>query len=82
VRVGGGSLSRLTLSKFCPIVLVVCNAARDTNCVFKGHTIFSEYVLNFVYEHDVGDNVSISLIIIIIIIIIIMKTKQVKRPRN
>jgi len=37
---------------------------------------FAEYILNFVYEHDVGDKVSISLIIII------MKTKQVKRPRN
>jgi hypothetical protein len=25
---------------------------------------FAEYILSFVYEHDVGDNVSISLIII------------------
>jgi hypothetical protein len=29
---------------------------------------FADCILNFVYEHDVGDNVSISLIIIIIII--------------
>ena len=27
---------------------------------------FAEYILNFVHEYDVGDNVSITLIIIII----------------